>query len=249
MFEKFPEDFDWGSFEGREYVIDEYSNLNSYEMWRSVKKNDIVVDIGASVGPFAFNALSAKAKKVYCVEPSSEFCELIKKNNSKFTMGKSKSPLVVVNKAISDITSDQEQLSYKNNDVHIFGKDKKFTTITFEDFLNEYKIEKINFLKIDCEGGEYSILNEKYLYFLRNNVDFISCEVHSYFVENGNREKGIEKFIHLRDTFLSKIPRNCYKICCIIDCKHMDVTDWALTDQGAVHMLSATELMLYIKNK
>ena len=56
-------------------------------------------------------------------------------------------------------------VSENNNAAHSFyfkGEDSSGTqsvaTISLKHFLHKYKIKKIDFLKIDCEGAEYEIL-------------------------------------------------------------------------------------------
>lgn len=248
MFEYFDENFEWGSLsqEDIKFIISEYCGANTYELWGGVKEGDIVVDIGSSVGPFCYSALSKGAKKVYCIEPSKELIKTNIINNSKFILNKKESPVVYINKAVDYKTSDETKESLKNNNTIVFGNNKKFETISFKDIIERYNIKKINFLKIDCEGGEYSIFTEENFDYLINNVDFISCEMHGRCFPN---LLGIEYFKKFRDTFLSKIPRKSYKITCNVDGLLSDVTDWFITDSGCVHILSNTEIMVYIKNR
>ena len=42
-----------------------------YEKFYKIKEGDIVVDIGASVGPFTYSILHKKPKHVFCLEPTS----------------------------------------------------------------------------------------------------------------------------------------------------------------------------------
>jgi FkbM family methyltransferase len=43
-------------------------------------------------------------------------------------------------------------------------------SITFKTFIDLYNIEKIDFLKIDCEGGEYDVFNLENFEWVKNNV-------------------------------------------------------------------------------
>ena len=47
-------------------------------------------------------------------------------------------------------------------------------------FIKDNNFKKINFLKIDCEGGEFDIFKNISKDFLRDNVDKIVCEVHAF---------------------------------------------------------------------
>lgn len=236
MFEQFPNDFNWGddpTGQFQRWVKAEYYG-NVYEYWRSIRPGDIVVDIGASVGPMTYSALLSGATKVYAVEPSQNYCGLIAENTKNVTTVNSN--LVVVNSAICEKYQD---------DVNVFANHgDQFNSTTFGDLIDFYNINKINFLKIDCEGGEYDILNEKYYYYLRHCVDFIACEMHYRTIKNGR-----SKFQKFRDGFLKRLPRKSYKFYDIIDGKRQDATDWLLTDEGMDHLMTQSEFMLYIKNR
>lgn len=216
------------------FVLDEIFNQKIYDYWVSVKENDVVVDVGSSVGPFAYTALSKKCKKIYCVEPSLNQLHTSLKNLSQFFIDNETNPIVFVNKAISDPIS--------SNEVRLSGFDENFSTISFKEFVEKYQIERINFLKIDCEGGEYNIFTSENANYLYRNVDFISCELH------GRVENGYQKFKVFKEVFLDKIPRENYKIMCFVDGIFSDVTDWVLTEQGFNHILALTEAMLYVNN-
>ena len=237
-------DFDWGELdEGRKnFIHNEIYVDKVYDYWRTVYENDVVVDIGSSVGPFSYKALCQGAQKVFVVEPSSNLIKTNLKNNSKFIIDRKDSPVVFVNRAVTDTTTDTLDLNVENK-VDIYGSDKTFKSITFLDLRKKYDIEKINFLKIDCEGGEYDIFTEENCDFLKSNVDFIACEVHARFVDNG-----IEKFKTLLN-ILKQFPRETYKFMCNVDYVYSDVTDWISTDNGMNHILSQTEVMLYIKSR
>ena len=56
----------------------------------------------------------------------------------------------------------------------------KVKTKSFMEFILTNQIHKIDFLKIDCEGGEYDIFTEENAYYIKNNVDKIVVEYHDY---------------------------------------------------------------------
>jgi len=58
----------------KEVVLDRCYNIHSY-----IKKGDVVIDIGASIGDFSILA-SKKANKVYSIEMNSKLIQLFKKN-------------------------------------------------------------------------------------------------------------------------------------------------------------------------
>ena len=165
-------DFDWGWMdtdrEGGEYhkhtMYDEIFVQRLYEKFFEVEQGDIVLDVGSSVGPFTYSILNKKPKHVFCIEPSeSEFTSLIKN-----TIGH---PVTHINKGISDTNS------YVEHD-QLFGGETHMETITFEKFINLYGLKKIDFIKTDCEGGEYHIFNEQNLPYIKQNVKKIVGEWH-----------------------------------------------------------------------
>lgn len=160
---------------------------NVYGCWRGVKEGDIVVDIGASVGPFVYSIIGNNPQKVYCVEPSKK---LIKTLSENFLGNDS---ITLVNKAIIGDSTDLVNIFIGSE---TYEGDDKFEEITFNQFLNDYSVEKINFLKIDCEGGEYDIFQEENMEFLLNNVEYIAIEMHLNYLNCRN------KFKNFRDKYL-----------------------------------------------
>jgi hypothetical protein len=51
-------------------------------------------------------------------------------------------------------------------------------TMRFKTFRELYAIDRIDFLKTDCEGGEYYIFNEENIDFLVENVGVVVGEWH-----------------------------------------------------------------------
>ena len=82
------ENFDWGWMSEdsdlarfhKSGMIDEIWNRKQYEEIYQVKEGDVVVDIGASVGPFTYSILDKNPKIVYCLEPSIKELKTINKN-------------------------------------------------------------------------------------------------------------------------------------------------------------------------
>lgn len=160
-----------------------------YEKYFEVKEGDVVVDLGANVGAFAASILHKKPKKIFCVEPSNGLIQSIKNN----TEGH---PVQIVQKAISEKTQTNAKLN--NQEAFVYWHDGDvYDTITFKDFLKEYNIDKIDFLKFDCEGGEYNV-------FAKENYEFISKKV-KYMVGEwhiNDHKNSIERFIQFRDLYL-----------------------------------------------
>ena len=181
--------FDWGwmdkSLKGKGHlnqITQETFIDNLYEKMFEIENGDIVLDVGASVGPFTYSILKKNPTHVYCLEPSeSEFPTLVKNTRGY--------PVTPVMKGISEKNEmTKSEFVYDNN--------KLMDGISFKRFVELYQIEKIDFLKTDCEGGEYDIFNEENFDFITNNVKKIAGEWHL-------RSKELnQKFRHFRDTYL-----------------------------------------------
>ena len=150
-----------------------------------IKKNDIVIDIGAHIGYFTiYAANSANEGTVYSIEPYKESFEILKKNLKLNNLTNVKSFHIAISKVTEQITLYIDKKNQIGNS--IFKTDEtieseKVESFSLKDFVKSNKIEKIDFLKIDCEGAEFKIL----LNFdkeLMKKINKISAEVH----ENSN---------------------------------------------------------------
>lgn len=180
------ENFDWGTsndwyrnFIGKEIFVD-----NVYEKFFEVEEGDVVLDIGASIGPFAFKASEKNPKHIFCFEPSFEEFTTLVKNTQSF-------PATCINKGIGP----------KNGTMvfDLFGeKNEKgtATSITFQQIIQDYNLNQIDFLKTDCEGGEYDIFNSENILWIVKNVRKISGEWHL------DTDEKKQKFRIFRDTYL-----------------------------------------------
>ena len=149
----------------------------------SIEENDIVVDIGSNVGASIKLAIDNNCKEIYCCEPNPVCIDVIKKY-----YGQNKN-LYINDCAISDYTgfgelslitidstSTAAKISHNNQYNYVSLKIK---TKTFKDFISDNNISKIDFLKVDCEGGEEFIFNETNIDYIKTNVRKIAVEYHT----------------------------------------------------------------------
>ena len=172
----------------KDAITQEIFEEKLYEKFFTVDEGDIVMDFGASVGPFTYSILDKKPKHVYCFEPSPEELDTLTKNTQT-------GPVTIINKAISDNEGEFE--------FNLFGLDdgtKLAKSTTFDKIREEYDIKKIDFIKTDCEGGEYSIFNNKNFFWVKENVRKIVGEWH---LETPERKQQFRVF---RDTYLRLFP-------------------------------------------
>ena len=222
-------DFDWGFMDDNnsfsEYhkkaITEEIFNNNIYEKMFKVEEGDVVMDIGSSIGPFTKSIIHKNPKHVYCVEPSQvEFKTLVKN-----TFG---GPVTLINKGVGSTNGIIESNQ-------LFGGENFMEVITFGKLLDLYNVDKIDFLKLDCEGGEYDIFNSQNIDFITRNVKKISGEWHLA----TNELKS--KFRNFRDTYLTKF--NNYEIYSVdgIDIK------WDLWNDHFIEFYN--EVIIYIDNR
>jgi len=232
----FKQNFSWGDLSYEDIITIEREIINEkvYRFWEDVKEGDVVLDIGASVGAYTVSILDQKPKKVYCVEPSKKLLKTLSDNCFEKTLEYLDNPLVYINYGIVDKDTDK---------INIFGGEDTFKGITFKKLIEDYSIDHVNYMKVDCEGGEYSIFKEENMDFLLNKVDFISIEMHLNY--SGCREK----FKQFRDKYLIQFKN--YKV---MSCTRQNIS-WGnsldlkdkIFDNDFIDNYSC-EFMIYMKN-
>ncbi len=143
------------------FLKGEYDSLEQFK----IREEDIIIDIGAHLGFFTIKAAKiASSGTVYAFEPFSMHYTLLKENilsnkirNVKF-----------YNQAITDRAGELTFYYTKHSDpgdTSLFKinpsektYEEKVKSISLQDFFKQEKIENCDFLKLDCEGAEYSIL-------------------------------------------------------------------------------------------
>lgn len=170
-----------------------------YDWWYEVMPDDIVVDIGANIGLFSCRALDAGAEKVYMIEPSKKILKTAITNVAEYLMDTQNSRVVPINYAIGKMEEDLKGVFKPSRDITRADIWEEYKLMSFQEFVTKYKIDHIDFLKIDAEGSEYNILTEDNYDFIRNNVRHIALECHI-----SARTNSAKRFIHFRDNFLKK---------------------------------------------
>ena len=206
----------------RNSMISEIFDNKIYEKIWEVKKGDIVLDIGASVGPFSYSILDKKPKHIYCLEPSNNEFQTLQTNLDKFNN------ITLIKKGISyidDIT----------NSNMLFGGENEFTGIKFSTFIKNNNLDYIDFIKTDCEGAEYYIFIDENIDYLLNNVGCIVGEWHL-----GNEKEKVE-FRYFRDKYLSQ-----FKNVQIMSVDGVNCT-WDLYNEHFLEYYN--QVMIYISNK
>ncbi|MFB3888669.1 MAG: FkbM family methyltransferase [Candidatus Bathyarchaeia archaeon] len=127
-----------------------------------IHENDLIVDVGAHIGSFSiFAANAAKHGRVYALEPVPDNFLMLQRNIQLNGI----SNIVPVQKAMAQSSGEREIfVQLGDTTMHSFynsrGEARKtlVKTTTLADFLRDYSIDRIDLLKMDCEGSEIEIL-------------------------------------------------------------------------------------------
>ena len=187
-----------------------------YERYFEVEEGDVVFDVGASLGPFTYSILDKNPSQVFAFEPSFEEFKTLVLNTRQ-------GPVTHINKGISNHVG-QFEFEY----VFDVGDNEIFYSTTFQKVIKDYNIQTIDFLKSDCEGGEYDIFNTENLLWIKQNVRKIVGEFK-------------QKFRIFRDTYLRLFPN--FKV---RSYNGYDIEDRLWTDE---FINTFTEIMIYIDNR
>lgn len=207
----------------RETVTREIFEDKIYERYFEVEEGDVVFDIGASLGPFTYSILHKNPSQVFAFEPSYEEFKTLVYNTRHGNV-------THINKGISSHVGEFE-FDY------VFEKtpDLKLYSTTFKKVIEDYNIKKIDFLKTDCETGEYDIFTVENLFWIKNNVRKISGEWHL------GEDWMKEKFKTFRDVYLRVFPN--FKI---LSFDGVDIT-WQIWDSDFIPYY--TEIIIFIDNR
>lgn len=158
-----------------------------------VVKDDIVVDLGANIGVFSVYAQNHHPKFIYSIEPSLETFKLLTKNTSQFPNIK------CINAAITDIDGEsyiseipkESAINFLRENIenitHDPSKKVKFTkvqTFNINTLIQDNNIPKIDYLKVDIEGGELDLFKSINKTYLANNIKKIAIEYHTNEIKN-----------------------------------------------------------------
>lgn len=242
--EQIKQPLDWGENSDIGFVNNVSKEIfadDCYERIFPVREGDIVVDLGASIGPFTWKVMD-RASKVYAFEPMLEPLSTLRNNTEGF-------PVTIINKALNHVTGECrfpfwdmstggpcETNMPIDRTIEIKEKGLTIECTTFMDFVKEYNIDKIDFIKTDCEGGEYKLFKDENIEFLLNNVRNICGEFHLFNDGWGKRE-----FRYIRDKYFKLFKK--------VEARSLDNVDitWDLYNDHFIDYYSL--VYLYFSNE
>lgn len=187
-------------------LFHEFFVRKDYDWFYAVHPGDVVMDIGANIGMFTCHALDLGAAKVYAIEPNIKLIETTMRNALPHIVNKVECPVIPIQCLIGDPNDGEKMKAHIHTDGDADFDKTSIPVRTFKDIITTYGIEKIDFLKMDCEGGEYDVLTEENYEYIANNVKHIALEIHVDAFEGAT-----ELFKKFRDDFLSKFPKEKIK--------------------------------------
>ncbi|MDR2691145.1 MAG: FkbM family methyltransferase, partial [Dysgonamonadaceae bacterium] len=147
--------------------VDPYMNEGPYgyidgDFDVTVKKNDVVIDVGAWIGDFSAYAVS-KGATAYAFEPVNETCQLLSRTCALNNVNGGGGVIYPVKKGLGDRECEldiylSKECSGGNSILTTGNTSEKITLTTLDRFVEERKLERVDFIKADIEGAERDML-------------------------------------------------------------------------------------------
>ena len=184
------------------WMIQEYSDDNF-----SINNDDVIIDVGAHIGLFAlFTSQFCKNGKIFCYEPIKENYKILIEN---IEMNQIQN-IFPNNLAVTKETSRVKIFLNDDQSGHsMFIQNKNFVEVdskSLSDIFIDNGIKECDFLKLDCEGAEYEII-ESLPSDLFTKINKTAIEYHMVDTKPELLEQLINKFkqfsfsVHTRSLF------------------------------------------------
>jgi len=160
--------------------------ISSYPMMDTVLP--VAVDIGANVGGFCYRARN-NFETIYAFEPSTQNCGVALQVFEQLHLNN----VQLFNLAVTSRPGQLVKLSYPSKSEFLSGNitclqqagegmtlqdtGETCETTSLNQIFEKLEIDRIDYLKLDCEGGEYDILEGFQDY---DKITFIAIELHNY---------------------------------------------------------------------
>ena len=162
------------------FIKNEYYQKERFK----IEKDDIVVDVGSNIGFASIYAIQKGAKIVHSVEPIKEVFDVSCKNFFGYdniiphNIGLASVDGIIDIKYFPEVSTIASINQVGNIHVSSVAKTMSIPVNRFDTFVERNNIDRIDYLKIDCEGGEWEFFPTIPMDFLRYRVRRIVMEVH-----------------------------------------------------------------------
>lgn len=190
-----------GKFEPQFYQI-----LNTH-----LDQNSIYCDIGSWIGPTAIYA-SKLCKKVYCFEPDDIAFQYLEQNIQMNTLNN-----VIPYKLAVGVNNGQIKIASHGGNLgdsmtSMVNVDQYETavyaeSIKWQTWIDKYQPEKIDFLKMDIEGGEFEVIPTMIDYFI-NQKPILSLSTHCKYISEEFRKEKMEKLVDVLNFYTKCFNEN-----------------------------------------
>ena len=143
----------------------------------SIKKDSFIIDVGANIGLFSLYSAMNGASHVEAFEPCEETFEVLKEN---IEYNNFSSQIILHNLAVTDVSNSEVFIPKKSSPYNKTYQEpqkemNKVKTINLEDFFSS--VNKIDLIKVDCEGAEFKIFSSLSANFI-DKIHEIRMELH-----------------------------------------------------------------------
>jgi FkbM family methyltransferase len=148
----------------------------TYRLNYDLSENSLVLDIGGYEGQWASDIFSRYCCIIHIFEPIEEYANQLE---SRFI----KNPKIVVHKFGLSSQSLKTKISVNLDSSSVFrgdGESQEIQLIKAVDFIRDYKIEKIDLVKINIEGGEYDLLEHLIKSEFIQHINNIQVQFHDF---------------------------------------------------------------------
>lgn len=187
------------------HIMSEIYKEQVYAPFLMDKSGLTILDVGANVGLTA--QYFSDYGKVYAVEPAKEHFECL---SEMVKFNKLEDKIIPINKALY-INNDELPFFHNRNrtmySLHMAVNDnsvapEKVKCVRLDDLFKEYKINKIDLMKLDVEGSEIEILSSDSFKKVADKIDQIIIERHSWAGRNPNQ---LTEVLKMRGFLVDKI--------------------------------------------
>lgn len=166
---------------------------------RFLKKDTVYCDIGAWIGTTSVLCAAARCKHIFCIEPDREAYRYLQWNIKLNNLEN----ITCFNFALSENTGVSRMAAFHGTEgdstSSLIHKEAKasgtlVTTVSWSDFLQWTAVERIDFIKIDIEGGEFDFLPSIQEY-LDQYKPTIYLSTHAPYLDRSDRIQAMEKIV------------------------------------------------------